>query len=205
MIELDDLKKNWQNQKRASTEKFDIEKIAVESLSKLKKFEKKQFRINMFKTTSIGLILAYFIWAMLIATSFTVIKAAALLWILVSVIIFLTIYWKVQFKVNKLNVRSNSIEFIDEVLENFAIQKKLFKDKFWVFGAALIIGINILYLDLLKDVQIFERIGFHLLFCLIMTAVIWGGIKFRMLRFKKEYEPIINELSKIKADLKDTK
>jgi len=201
MIHLDDLKKNWQNQKPASNKRFDIEKVAIESLSKLKKFETKQFRINLFNTTGMVFILSYLIWAMLILTSFTIIKAAAVVWILTSVIIFLTIYWKIQFKVKNLNVNNNSLEFIDEVLENFSIQKKLFKEKFWIFGAALIIGTNILYLDLLKDVQTLERVGFHLLFSLIIAASIWGGIKFRMFRFKREYDPIIKELTKIKEGL----
>jgi len=201
MIEIATLKRNWRNQKPAEKEKFRIEKIISGSLSKLKKFEKKQFRINMFKTTGVAFLLIYLIWAMLIATSFSIIKLIAIIWLIGSTIIFLKTYWKVQLKVNRLNVRGNSIEFIDEVLENFSIQRKLFKEKFWMFGAALIIGINILDLDTLKNIHMPERLGYHLLFSIIMIAVIWGGIKIRMFRFKKEYEPIENELIKIKEDL----
>ena len=179
--------------------------MANESLSKLNKFEKKQFRINMFKTIGITFLLVYLIITMFVFSAFSVIKLISIVWLAASIIFFLVKYWKMQLKVNKLSANDNSIEFIDEVLENFSIQKKFFKEKFWVFGATLIIGINILYLDLLKDLQIMERIGLHLLFCLIMILVIWIGIKFRMFRFKREYEPIINELTEIKKDLKEIK
>ena len=201
MIELDALKKSWKNQKPAADTKFDLDKITGESLSKLKKFEKKQFNINLAKTTGIALIFIYLVWSMLFMTSFSAIKAVAVIWILLSILVFLVIYWRVQLKVNKLNVNDNSLGFIDDVLENFSQQKKLFREKFWMFGVALTIGINILYLDLLKDVPLMPRIGLHAGVCVLMFAVIWGGIKFRMRRFRREYEPVVNELLKIKEDL----
>jgi len=205
MIEIDALKKNWQNQKPAAEKKFNPEKIASDSFIKLKKFEKKQFRINMGKTIGMGLIILFLLQTMLLSTSFTLIKLIGVAWIVFSVIYFLVVYWKMQLKVNKLNVDGNSLDFIDEVLENFAMQKRFFKEKFWIFGATLIIGLNILYLDLLKDMTILERLGFHFSFVVLLLVAIWGGIKIRMFRFRREYDPIINELIKIKKDLKDNK
>ncbi len=203
MTEFEVLKKSWHNQKLAENIKINNDKITGEYLSGLKKFEKKQFKINLAKTTGIVLVFAYLFWSMLIITPFSLIKGIAVVWIAVSLIVFLIVYWKIQLKVNNLNVRGNSLNFIDEVLENFSRQKKLFKEKFWIFGASLIAGVNILYLDLLKSEQFLKRLEFHVLFTVIMIAVIWGGIKIRMLRFKKEYEPIENELTKIKNDLSE--
>jgi len=205
MIDLDNLKKNWQNQKFVMNEKDSFDKTADKSLTKLKKFEKKQFRINIFKTLGVSFLTVYLIISMFIFSSFSLIKLISIVWLTGSIIYFLVIYWKMQLKVNKLNVNGNSLDFIDDVLENFQFQKKFFKEKFWIFGGALIIGINILYLDLLKDLPITERIGLHLIFCLLMILIIWAGIKFRMFRFKKEYEPIIIELTEIKKDLEDIK
>lgn len=205
MIELDAMKKNWQSQKTAAKDNFALDKTTGNALSRLKKFEKKQFRINMGKTTGIILLFIYLIWSMLFATPFSVVKLIATVWIVISTAIFLMIYWRIQLKVEKLNVRNNSMMFIDEVLENFKAQKELFKKKFWIFGAVLTFGINLLYVDLLKGEKIMLRIGLHALVTLVMAGVIWGGIKFRMFRFKREYEPIVSELNKIKEDLKETK
>ena len=205
MIEFDALKRNWQNQKLTPGKNLDPEKITSDSLSKLKKFEKMQFRINMGKTTMIILMILFLVYTMLIATPLTALKLTAVSWIVFSVIYFLVVYWKMQLKVNKLNMQGNSLDFIDEVLKNFAIQRKFFKDKIWIFGAALVIGINILYLDVLKALTTIERLYFHLGFTVLMVLVLWLGIKFRMFRFRREYDPIINELTKIKEDLKDNK
>ena len=204
MIEFDELKKNWQNQKPAAGKEVDLKKITDQSLSKLKKFEKKQFRINMFKTTGIVLIFIYLIWAMLFASAFSPVKLAAVAWLVISAAVFLRIYWKTQLRVNKLNVRSSSLDFIDDVLDNFSEQKKLFRERFWLFGLALIVGINLLDIDILKDLQIWPRIGLHAAVTVILAATIWGGIKFRMFRFKREYEPIVKELTNIKQDLSET-
>ena len=205
MIEIESLKKNWQNQKPASAIKYDFERITGDTLSRLKKFEKKQLRINLFKTIGIVLLFIYLIWAMLFATHVSMIKITAIVWLVLSTAIFLRIYWKVQFKVNKLNVKGNSLDFIDDVIRNFTEQKNLFREKFWIFGIALIIGINILYLDFFSGVQLIARLGLHALVTVILALTIWGGIKFRMLRFKREYEPIINDLTKIKNDLTEAK
>ena len=205
MIEFDALKRNWQNQKLTPGKNLDPEKITSDSLSKLKKFEKMQFRINMGKTTMIILMILFLVYTMLIATPLTALKLTAVSWIVFSVIYFLVVYWKMQLKVNKLNMQGNSLDFIDKVLENFAIQRKFFKDKIWIFGASLVMGINILYLDVLKALTIVERLYFHLGFTVLMVLVLWLGIKFRMFRFRREYDPIINELTKIREDLKDNK
>ena len=205
MIEFDALKRNWQNQKLTPGKNFDPEKITSNSLSKLKKFEKMQFRINIGKTTGIILMILFLVYTMLIATPLTALKLTAVSWIVFSVIYFLVVYWKMQLKVNKLNMQGNSLDFIDKVLENFAIQRKFFKDKIWIFGASLVMGINILYLDVLKALTTIERLYFHLGFTVLMVLVLWLGIKFRMFKFRREYDPIINELTKIKEDLKDNK
>ena len=205
MIEFDALKRNWQNQKLTPGKNSDPEKITSDSLSKLKKFEKMQFRINMGKTTMIILMILFLVYTMLIATPLTALKLTAVSWIVFSVIYFLVVYWKMQLKVNELNMQGNSLDFIDKVLENFAIQRKFFKDKIWIFGASLVMGINILYLDVLKALTTIERLYFHLGFTVLMVLVLWLGIKFRMFKFRREYDPIINELTKIKEDLKDNK
>ena len=205
MKELDALKKNWQNQKPSAETKFDTDKIINDSLSKLQKFEKRIFGINMAKTAGIILAAILIIWSMLFAAPVSAVKIIAVLWLLISIVVFWVKYLKIQLRTNKLNVKESSLNFIDEVLHNFSRQKELFRKDFLYFGAALITGINILYLDLLSGMPLLERICFHVFISAALTAVLFGGIKFRMRRFKRENEPLENELIKMKEDLKDTK
>ena len=201
MFDIDAIKNNWQNQKRKDLPVRNSIESIHDMIAKLSRFEKKQFRINFFKTAGITLLMIYFIWATIVITSVSVIKLISIGWMLISIIIFLIIYWKAQLKINKFNINATSINFINSVLENFSAQKELYTQKFWYFGAAIIIGTNIYYLDVLKSLATELRVGAHLGVSILLLAVFYLGIKFRKFRFRNENQPLIDELEKIKKDL----
>ncbi len=205
MKEFDALKKNWQTQKPAGGMKLNADEIISDSLSRLRKFEKRIFRINMVKTAGIVLASALIIWSMLFVTPVSAVKIAGVAWLLISIAVFWTKYLMIQLRTGKLNVKEKSLDFIDDVLKNFSGQRGLFRKDFKFFGAALITGINILYLDLLNDMPPLERLSFHVLVSAVLTAALYAGIKFRMRRFKNENEPLENELIKMKEDLEESK
>ena len=203
MKELDELRKSWSNQKPAADMKFDIENKKAASLSMLKKFEKKIFRINAAKTLGIFIGLMLLVYTLLIATPFSAPRAAAVAILVITTANFWKKYLKLQLKTAKLDVKENSLVFIDDVLNNFTAQREFFKKDFLVFGGILIAGLNLIYLDLLTDMQALERIGYHVFMSALLITVLFLGIKFRMRRFKNENEPIEIELIKIKEDLKE--
>ncbi len=203
MKELDALKMNWQNQKSAADLKFDTGKMTAASLSKLKKFEKRILRINLIKTAGIVIAMALLIWVLLFASPASAFNVTAVSLLVISVIVFWTKYLKLQLSTARLNVKENSLDFIDDVLKNFSAQREFFRKDFKVFGAVLIVFINVLYLDLLNGMPLLERIGFHVVMTAVLLAVLFFGVKFRMRRFKNENEPIENELLKMKEDLKE--
>lgn len=203
MKELEVLKNNWQKQKPAAVDKFNYEKITSASLSKLKKFEKRILKINIIKTTGIIIAVALLIWTLILELPVSVFRITAVTLLVMAISAFWLKYLKLQLKTAKLNVKENSLDFIDDVLKNFSEQREFFRKDFKVFGALLITGINIIYLDLLTGMPVLERIGFHILMSAALLVVIFFGVKFRMRRFKKENEPIENDLLKIKEDLKE--
>ncbi len=203
MKELEVLKNNWQKQKPAAVDKFNYEKITSGSLSKLKKFEKRILKINIIKTTGISIAVALLIWTLIFELPVSVFRITAVTLLVMAISAFWLKYLKLQLKTAKLNVKENSLDFIDDVLKNFSEQREFFRKDFKVFGAILITGINIIYLDLLTGMPVLERIGFHIFMSAALLVVIFFGVKFRMRRFKKENEPIENDLLKIKEDLKE--
>ena len=203
MKELEVLKNNWQKQKPAAVDKFNYEKITSASLSKLKKFEKRILKINIIKTTGISIAVALLIWTLIFELPVSVFRITAVTLLVMAISAFWLKYLKLQLKTAKLNVKENSLDFIDDVLKNFSEQREFFRKDFKVFGAILITGINIIYLDLLTGMPVLERIGFHIFMSAALLVVIFFGVKFRMRRFKKENEPIENDLLKIKEDLKE--
>ena len=121
-------------------------------------------------------------------------------WILLSTIIFLTVYWKSQFSLTRLKLIDSSTDFLDNAIDSLDSQKKLFKVKFWIFGISLLIGLNILYLGILTGGSLSEKLILHIGMSLFLLAAIYGGIKIRKFRFKNEYQPLIDELLKMKKD-----
>ena len=203
MKEIEVLKNSWQEQKPATGDKFNYEEISSASLSRLKKFEKRILKINIIKTAGIIIAIALFIWSMLFALPVTVFRITAVIILVIGISMFWLKYLGLQLKTAKLNVKENSLDFIDDVLKNFSEQREFFRKDFKVFGVLLLISINIIYLDLLTDMPVLERVGFHVVMSTMLIAVIILGVKFRMRRFKKENEPIENELIKMKIDLKE--
>ena len=203
MKELDVLRKSWKEQMSSTPIVLDKEKIAAVSYSKLMKFEKKILRINIVKTVGIIIATVLLMYTMLFATPFTAVKTAAVGLLVISIVNFWTKYLKLQLKTSKLNVKENSLDFIDDVLKNFSAQREFFKKDFMVFGALLVAGLNIIYLDLLDGMPVLERIGFHVIMTAVMLAVLFSGLKFRMRRFKNENGPIEKELINIKEDLSE--
>ena len=203
MKELDELRKSWKEQMPSTAAAFDTRRITSDSLSKLKKFEKRILRINIVKTIGIIIGTVLLVYTMLFATPFSAFKAAAVGLIVISIAGFWTRYLKLQLKTANLNLKENSLDFIDDVLKNFSAQREFFKKDFMAFGAVLIAGLNIIYLDLLSGMQTLERIGLHIIMTAVLMAVLFFGLKFRMRRFKNENEPIEKELTKIKEDLKE--
>ena len=201
MFEIDELKKNWQNQKPDKELNINTNEMITGILPKLKKFEKRLFRINLMKTIGITSIMIYMVLVFNFFTTFSLFTFLGIGVILISTFIFLIIYWRSQFGIEKLKVNESSLSFLNNALDNLDKQKKLFKEKFWIFGVCLIAGLNILYLDVLSGATLIERLAMHISMSLIITVTFYFGLKFRMFRFKKEYEPIINELEKIKKDL----
>ncbi len=203
MKEIEVLKNNWQKQKPAAGDKFNYEEITSASFSRLKKFEKRILKINIVKTAGIIIAITLFIWSMLFELPVSAFRIIAVIIIVIGISMFWLKYLRLQLKTAKLNVRENSLDFIDDVLKNFSEQREFFRKDFKVFGVLLLTSINIIYLDLLTDLPVLERIGFHVLMSAVLIAVIFFGVKFRMRRFKKENEPIENELIKMKEDLKE--
>ncbi len=201
MKDLDALKNNWQNMNPAAATYTDPQKLLNSSLSKLKKFEKRIYRINILKTAGMITGMGIIIFSLFSNGAVTPLEAAGVSGIILSTLIFWAEYWRVQLKTGKLDMTASTIKYNGGLTENFKEQRNFFGKKFKIFGALLIIFINVIYIDMLAGTELAERIGIHLAVSLLLTAALHYGLKFRMFRFKREYDPIENELQQIKKDL----
>lgn len=201
MDNLDEYKELWQKQKVNMKAAFTATGNAIPNiLDKLKKFERKQFGINLTKTIIVALIILTMFF-FLGETNFGLFSITGIVIIFSSVVSFLIIYWKKQFKVSELNLDDSSNKFLEHAVFKLNEQKKLFKVYFPYFGAGLIAGLNLLYLDMFEGYELSSKFYMHLGMSTLLLVAILIGWKIRMYRIRKEWQPLIDELTDIKNDL----
>lgn len=202
MAQIDELKNIWQNQKMDSQQEINQEKMFSENmLDKLKKFEKKQDKRTNFKTFGIIAILTAYLIVLIVTEKITFFLAAGFIIIGLSAGIFMYLYRKTQFKIEKLNLFSETKELISSAVAVLEEQKELYKGKFRIFFTGLILGLNVLYLDLLKDLASTERILMHVGMTIILLITMYFGLKLRKRIFNRDFQPLIDELTEMNKDL----
>jgi len=114
----------------------------------------------------------------------------------------MTFYWKKQFRYSSLDFSLPGSELIESVLAKLNYQKKLFRIHFPLFSLSLIIGINIIYLGVFRQYGIADRLIYHLAGSAFILLAAPLGLKIRKMKFNKEYQPLIDELEAVSADMK---
>lgn len=200
MNNFDELKNLWQSQEPVRLQNESFDKTIPGVIQKLQSFDKRQFRINMIKSIAVIMILAPMVMVVLENTSGITgllgmgIITAGILW-------FLSVYWKKQFSVNRLKLGERSLVFIEDSITQLKEQNKIFNFYFPLFGTVLLLGINVIYLGLLSTEKFYTKLYLHTGMSLMIMLFLFAGYKIRMYRIKKEWQPLIDELTEIKNDL----
>jgi tellurite resistance protein TehA-like permease len=126
-----------------------------------------------------------------------------LFWIAACLTVFTILYWRKQFQANRLNFSLQTSDFIDLAMDKLNKQKKVFRSIFPFLVIGLIVGLNLLYLDLLTDLSVGLRLIYHLCVSVIMVGLIPIGFKIRNWKFKKENQPVIDDLLNFKREIKE--
>ncbi|MEJ2054519.1 MAG: hypothetical protein P8X42_11420, partial [Calditrichaceae bacterium] len=118
-------------------------------------------------------------------------------------LVFIIYYWKKQFQVNQLNYSLQTNAFIDLSVKKLKEQIKIFKSFFPFLVTGLIIGLNLIYFSILNEIDLTVRIFYHIAGSLFLAALIPLGLKIREWKFKKEQQPVIDDLISIKEEIKE--
>jgi len=199
---FDELKNLWQRRKAGRLEKKSAQDTAALMAERLKSFERKQLRINLAKTAALVLILVPFTAYLLLykSPSLFIYTGAGL--ILLFTAAFMIFYWKKQFRYSSLDFGLTGSELISSVLAKLNYQKKMFRIHFPLFSFSLLIGINIIYLGFFSHYDAVTRLLYHLAGSAAIFIAAPLGLKIRKIKFNKEYQPLIDELEEISADMK---
>lgn len=195
ITELQDI---WQSHDPGKNIDADSGKFMSSILNKIKQTERLVFRKNMAKTIAIIFLSVSFIWLFYTLGVGSVVSWLGIGTILGSTAIMMILYWRIQFKSSNLNHNLPQKEFIKDAISQMRRQKILFVRLFRWFVFFMIVGINLLYIDLLADLEIMQRLIFHFAITLFLIVIFLMGLKIRERKFNKEFQPLIDELESIK-------
>lgn len=111
-----------------------------------------------------------------------------------STIVFLIYYWRVQFQLEKLDFQRSSREFLQQAISRLQQQIDFFGRPFRIYAFLLVLGVNGTASEIWQESSPGEIIGFHAAATAILLLVIIAGIKFRQWRFRKEIDPLVEEM-----------
>ncbi|PKP34465.1 MAG: hypothetical protein CVU00_06795 [Bacteroidetes bacterium HGW-Bacteroidetes-17] len=172
-------------------------------IDKLKKLEKKHFRINLIKTIAVGVLTLFLTYNILSLPNVSILTKSALGWIILSLMAGMFFYWRMQYNSSQFNFLDNSLAFIESTIIKLNSQKQIITRLMPVMVISLIIGMNAIYLDLLQEENFTIRISMHLFMTSFLLLAMYLGLKVRKRRFNNDFKPIIDELDLIKQNFKN--
>jgi len=205
MNNITEFQNMWQSQQEVVPERFsDVEKT-ITILDKLAKTGKKHLRINILKTSLVLFFLSqmiYFLDKMVETGPFTL---AGMLVIILSLTGFMFLYWKKQLNFKASDFINPGPEMIRIAITKLSGHKKLFTRWFPVLIPFMIAGINLIYFEILSQSDFTFRITIHALVSGFIALAAGVGLRVRFWRIKRENDPLINDLLKLKKEMSDEK
>ncbi len=108
-----------------------------------------------------------------------------------------------QYNSSSLNFIENSLQFVETTIGKLQSQKQIITHVLPAIVGSMIIGINLIYYDLLKAEDIVIKLSFHASITLFFITIMFFGIRIRKKRYNNDYKPLIEELESIKQNFKN--
>jgi len=197
MEELDELKNIWTGQNKDAlnlSATFETENI----VQKLRKLENFQNRVNRVKLGVIVLLL--------IMLTVNISKIEDIAWqayaglglITLSTAIFMIYYFRNQFKSSNIDFTKTSMIFAGETLLLLEKQNKIFGIPFTLFIIMIVIASNLLISGFSHDPLTMKAVTLRILFSGTIFTSGLLGLFIRRWRIRREVNPLMEELSKLK-------
>lgn len=155
----------------------------------------------MIKTILVANITIYNIWYFLFKSKASVFTILGIICIVVSTLVFMVFYWKYQFRPRDLDFSTSSTSFIKSTLDKFKLQQKITYLLSPLFIGFMVLGLNILNYGFLLEESIVKRLIYHISMTLFFGFLTIIGIKIRNWRYRREFQPVQEELQNIYNDL----
>lgn len=199
---LDDMRVTWQQQSPPGIEEWEARHDWHHLFSGLRHYERRVLTINRVKLFVALVLLAAVVTVLLPRHLSSPLVLCGLGWMIASFCAFAVLYWRRQFRASTLPLDHSSLELITAAREGLERERAFFRRSMPLFGLALIVGLQILYLGQLHDVPWPTRLLFHVISIVGLAAALVAGLRFREWRFSREMQPLLDRLDEAERSLK---
>ncbi len=202
MNDIQSLSNLWQKD-YSSVIKKEINQQDIKILNKLEKHEKNQIKLAKIKITTVAICLFCIYYTIVSNGDFSSFILAGLAWISLTIILGMIYFWQKQFRVSKQDYKQNTLDFIKETTSKLKSETKMINQFVPLFVISLVIGLNLIYIDLLKDQNDSQRLLMHLGFSVFCILIAFMALQIRKKRYQKTFMPLIDELAHLKKSIEN--
>jgi uncharacterized membrane protein YecN with MAPEG domain len=189
----------WQQAKTAG-DLTDHRYRADDLIPMIARLEKKQQKLVTFKTVSvICLLLAILILLInrMDPGLFTLLGMGVFLLSTLSILVVLN---HLRFRINEGERSLSTLKLAEITEQKINAERKIFTRYIPIFLLLALTGINLLYVDLIGDLEAHIRILAHLLLSGTMLAAAVLGLFIRIKRFRKQFLPLLDRIQEFKNE-----
>jgi hypothetical protein len=163
------------------------------------KLEKNQKKIMLFKTYGSTSILFMILIIFISQFSLALNSLLGIALISVSILGSIIILNRLRFRISD-EERSLSTRSLVAVLESkIKTERKIFTLYLPIILLFIILGINLMYLEFLAELETGTRIFYHILLSISMVVAFFLGLSIRIKRFRKRFLPLLDRLQKFRS------
>ena len=201
MEELKEWQLFWQGVKPETAGRPPLMPADLPLLGSLKNLERRMRRRDRLKTAAVGLIILSMLLFLLGQGEISLLGGIGLGTVAAATLWFLSLYWRLQFRLPAKDLDLPAREFIPRALDRLQAARRLFQRHFPVYVLLLLVGLNLFYLGDLTDLPPGTRWLLHLTMTGALLAAAAWGMRLRARRFQRENRPLIEELEAVGREL----
>ena len=197
---MDQLIEIWQT---AGTDQRDMDsKYKPEDIiPQVIKLERNQKKVMLFKTYGSTAILFMILIIFISQFGLALNSLLGIALISASILGSIIILNRLRFRISD-EERSLSTRTLIEALENkIKTERKIFTLYLPIILLFIILGINLMYLEFLSELETRTRMFYHILLTISMVIAFIIGLSVRIKRFRKRFLPLLNRLREFKSAL----
>lgn len=196
---MEQFEKTWQ---KASTVRPGSERKyhPEELVPQIMKLEKKQERVIRVKTLGAIFALISLVIVFVNGITLTSCSIAGLAIFIISIVVVLILVNRFRFRITVEERSYDTLRLMQITEKKINLEKKIFRVYLPLFLVVALTGVNLMYLDFLREAEPDSRILYHMVMTITVFLAALAGLRIRIQRFKKQFLPVLDRIQKFRKE-----